>query len=122
MAVNIECFDHNLQSATWRERESRRWVIEAKPDSGRAYWKVEVWENSRARNPLAPVLRALRRATKIDYEFSLEAIEKRSQRREKRKVATRLLRAVLEDMERESLKRVEAERAEYNEPREDIAS
>jgi len=122
VAVNIECFDHNRQPATWDRHESRRWVIEATPDSGRAYWKVEVWENSRARNPLAPVLRAIRRATKIDYEFSLEAIEKCSQRREKRKVATRLLRAVLEDMERESQRRVEAERAGYNELREDIAS
>jgi len=101
VAVNIECFDNSRQPATWDRHESRRWVIEATPDSGRAYWKVEVWENSRARNPLAPVLRAIRRATRIDYEFSLEAIEKRSQRRKKRLVATRLLAAALAAQEQD---------------------
>lgn len=101
MAVNIECLDWSGGEAKWGRLNSRYWVIEATPDSGRAYWKVEVWENNRAKNPLAPVLRAIRRATKIDYEFSLEAIEKRSRRRQKRLVATRLLAAALAAQEQD---------------------
>lgn len=53
------------------------WRVTAKPDSGKAYWQVTVMENHKWRYPMAHVLRALRRAWKIDQAFSTEQIERR---------------------------------------------
>lgn len=53
------------------------WRVTARPDSGRAFWSVTVYENHKWRYSMAPVLRALRRAWKIDQAFSTEQIERR---------------------------------------------
>ena len=56
--------------------------ITAEPDSGKAYWQKDVNLNWSRKDPWYPVLLVLRRAMKIDYEFSLDAIEGRKTRRE----------------------------------------
>lgn len=58
------------------------YVITAEPDSGKAFWRKQVNAEPTWKDPMRPVLRALRRAAKIDMEFSLEAIEGRQPRRE----------------------------------------
>lgn len=52
-----------------------RWRVTAQPDSGKAFWSVDVSENHRSQNPMGPVLAAMRRAWRIDRAFSSEQID-----------------------------------------------
>lgn len=64
------------------------WQVTAAPDSGRAFWRVTVYENHKRKNmnPMAPVIAATRRAWRIDQAFSLEQISRREMAR-RRKIA-----------------------------------
>lgn len=83
--------------------QSDYWRITAEPDSGKAYWRVEVYADRNFMYPMRRVLVAVRRAIRIDREFSLEQIEKRGARRQKRQVATRLVAAALAAREEQEL-------------------
>lgn len=62
-----------------------RWRVTAQPDSGKAFWTVEVQEDHRLKNPMYRVLVALRKARRIDKQFSIAEIERREARRNKRR-------------------------------------
>lgn len=64
------------------------WRVTAEPDSGKAFWSVEVRETPRpAKNShsMAPVMRAVRKARRIDKQFSVAEIDRREARRMKRR-------------------------------------
>jgi len=65
--------------------DGTRYVITAEPDSGKAFWRKEVRADPKWKDPMRLVSRALRRAIKIDSEFSLEAIERRKTAKEKKR-------------------------------------
>lgn len=76
MSVDIE----QVGPCTWR--------VTAAPDSGKAFWRVTVYENHKRKNanPMGPVIAAMRRAWRIDQAFSLEQISRREMTR-RRKMA-----------------------------------
>lgn len=58
------------------------WRVTAQPDSGKAFWSVQVREREHS---IAPVAAALRKAHRIDKQFSLAEIQRREARRMKRR-------------------------------------
>jgi len=85
----------DIEQLTQRDTFTNQWRITARPDSGKAFWQVEVSESATAIDPYWEVRRATGRAIKIDREFSLEKIEKRATKKRQRQSSARLLEAAL---------------------------